>query len=215
MYRESAVGWVPREWEVRELDSAIRIVDCKHYTPKFVDNGFPFVRPRNVKLDGLDLSDIEFVTEPDYRLLTHKHEPRRGDIVFSRNASFGIPCFVDTDRKFAIGQDVVVMSETEAVSRFIYYALKSEVTIQQIESVSTGSTFGRINLAFIRKLRVPLPTPDEQLRIVTCLDSFEQQMESERQYVDMLRQAKAGLMQDLLTGRVRVKVDATDAFGSG
>jgi type I restriction enzyme S subunit len=179
-------------------------IDCKHYTPKFVAEGKAFIRPRNVKPDGLDFSDVDFVSDEDFFLLTDKHVPVVGDIVFSRNATFGIACYVDQPIPFAIGQDTVVMTHKSSNTYFIYYVLCSHLIEAQIMKVSSGSTFGRINLAFIRSLLVPSPEPAEQDAIVEKMITFDGQVKIEEARLMKLSQLKYGLMADLLTGRVRV-----------
>lgn len=213
LYKQSELGWIPKEWETMRLNDAIRIIDCKHYTPMFRPEGIAFIRPRNVKVVGLDFSDVEYVSAEDYRLLTDKHEPHKGDIVFSRNASFGVPCYIDHERPFAIGQDTVVMTETKADSKYIFYALLSAPTEMQVRRASTGSTFGRINLAFIRDLRIPLPPRGEQSQIAKLLDNLEARLKVEASSAEKLSTTKTGLMQDLLTGKVRVKVDEAEEIG--
>lgn len=209
LYHETPLGWIPKQWEVKPLDQHIRIIDCKHYTPAFQADGYAFVRPRNVKTDGLDLSSIDYVSEIDFALLTDVHRPRPGDIVFSRNASFGVPCYVETDVPFAIGQDVVVMTAKASDARFVFAALTANFVAQQIAKVSAGSTFGRINLAEIRKLLVPEPDGDEQVRIAERVWASDKQRRSLEDDLAKLRQQKQGLMQDLLTGRVPMKFCST------
>jgi type I restriction enzyme S subunit len=204
LYKDSPLGWIPREWRCDALDDAVRIIDCKHITPTYVEQGYPVVRPRNVKVDGLDLVNVEFVTASDFAAMTDVHAPRRGDIVLSRNASFGVPAFVDTDRPFAIGQDVIVMTRTLSNTRFLFYCLQSSLLSKQIDQRSAGSTFGRINLSDIRALFVPSPDLSEQTAIATRLRSVDERIESEEQGAAKLRTMKSGLMDDLLTGRVRV-----------
>lgn len=213
LYKQSELGWIPKEWETKRLNDAIRIIDCKHYTPMFRQEGVAFIRPRNVKVDGLDFSDVEYVSAEDYRLLTDKHVPHKGDIVFSRNASFGVPCYIDHDRSFAIGQDTVVMTETKANTKYIFYALLSAPTEMQVRRASTGSTFGRINLAFIRDLRIPLPPRGETSQIAKILDNLVARSKIEASSAEKLSIIKLGLMQDLLTGKVRVQVDEADEVG--
>src|SRR5208283_3436744 len=94
-FKDSPLGRIPAEWEVKTLAGIIEIIDCKHYTPAYVEEGIPVIRPRNIKDSGFDLSDLDYVTEDDYALLTDKHEPTHGDIIFSRNTSFGDPVYVD------------------------------------------------------------------------------------------------------------------------
>ena len=206
LYNDSSLGWIPKEWTVMPLDEHVRIIDCKHYTPAFQTEGFPFIRPRNVKVDGLDLQGVDYVSAEDFKTLTDVYQPRYGDIVFSRNASFGVPCYIDTDLQFAIGQDCVIMTAKASDTRFVFCALTNSITTAQIAKVSAGSTFGRINLGEIRKLLIPHPGKEEEQRIAA---RFFACGDLSRKLIDelaKLRQQKHGLMADLLTGRVRVKV---------
>lgn len=209
LYKESPLGWIPKEWGLKQLDQHVRIIDCKHYTPVFREEGFAFIRPRNVKVDGLDVSGVDFVSREDFEMLTEVHRPQRGDIVFSRNASFGVPCYIDTDIPFAIGQDCVVMTKKESDTKFVFCALTNNVTALQIARVSSGSTFGRINLGEIRKLLIPFPDGEEQERMAGRIHACDALVESHRQELIEQNQKKLGLMHDLLTGRVRVKIEET------
>ncbi|MGQ0555036.1 MAG: restriction endonuclease subunit S [Nitrospiraceae bacterium] len=206
LYKDSPLGWIPKEWEVKPLVEHVRIIDCKHYTPKFQTDGFPFIRPRNVKVDGLDLEGVDYVSEQDFQMLTDMHVPRLGDIVFSRNASFGVPCYIDTDLQFAIGQDCVIMTARTSDTRFVYSALINSNTASQIARVSSGSTFGRINLGEIRKLLIPHPGIEEERQIADRLFGCDKHCRMLKDELGKLGLQKHGLMHDLLTGRVRVKV---------
>jgi type I restriction enzyme S subunit len=67
-----------------------------------------------------------------------------------------------------------------------------------------GSTFGRINLGEIRKIKIGVAKPQEQIAITNCLDKAAQCQAGAREELEVLRGLKAGLMQDLLTGKVSV-----------
>lgn len=210
LYQETPIGWIPKEWEIMPLDEHVRIIDCKHYTPEFQSEGIPFIRPRNIKVDGLDLTSLDYVSAHDYQILTDIYRPRCGDIVFSRNASFGVPCYIDTDIQFAIGQDCVIMTTKTSDTRYIFCALTNSITASQIAKVSGGSTFGRINLGEIRKLMIPYPGREEEHRIADRLFVHSDVSKSLKDELAKLHQQKLGLMHDLLTGCVRVKSAETD-----
>ena len=99
-FQDSPLGRIPKEWQLQHLDDVVRIIDCEHYTPKFVREGKAFIRPRNVKPEGLDFSDVDYITDEDFALLTDKYAPNVGDIDFfsQRNvrSSFlrGLSCTV-------------------------------------------------------------------------------------------------------------------------
>jgi type I restriction enzyme S subunit len=105
------------------------------------------------------------------------------------------------------------MTETKANTKYIFYALLSAPTEMQVRRASTGSTFGRINLAFIRDLRIPLPPRGETSQIAKILDNLVARSKIEASSAEKLSIIKLGLMQDLLTGKVRVQVDEADEVG--
>ncbi|MBU1101428.1 MAG: restriction endonuclease subunit S [Bacteroidetes bacterium] len=207
LYKETTIGWIPKEWDVNPLNNEVRIIDCKHLTPSYKDSGIPVIRPRNINDDGLDFADVEYVDYKTYLQMTDIHKPGKADIVYSRNASFGIPCYVETEEEFAIGQDVVVMTKKKSNTRFIYYVLKSNIIMKQIMRLFAGSTFGRINLGDIRELRTPIPPINQQHLIIGRLTRVDGLINHEKEKHNKLIKKKFGLMHDLLTGKVSVKVN--------
>lgn len=215
LYHQTELGWLPLGWEVEKLDDLVRVIDCKHFTPNYVDEGYPILRPRNVKSDGLDFVNVDYVTETDFRAMTDVYRPRRGDIIFSRNASFGVSSRVETDVEFAIGQDVIVMASKRCDLGFIFHALRSDSIFEQIAKVSSGSTFGRINLAEIRKLKVAVAKPMEQNSIADRLDKAAQCRADLIEEIELFRRLRSGLMEDLLTGKVPVTPLLENRKGEG
>jgi type I restriction enzyme S subunit len=204
-FKDSPLGRIPVDWDLKFLGSIVHIIDCKHYTPKYVNEGIPIIRPRNIKDSGFDLSNLDFVSENDYQLLTDKHQPRDGDIVFSRNGSFGVPVYVNGVGRFCIGQDVVIMKWKSVNTQFLYYELKSANIVQQITNLSGGSTFGRIDLSAIRNLLVIFPINEiEQVEISKRLSLCDRKINTLCQDHAKLCLIKSGLMRDLLTGKRRV-----------
>jgi len=210
LYQESAIGWIPQTWVLSTLDQEVRIIDCKHVTPIYCDDGYPIIRPRNIRSDGLDFENVDYISPCDFKKLTDIHAPKKGDIIYSRNASFGIPCYVETEREFAIGQDVVVMTQITTDTKYIYYLLKSDLIWSQISRLFAGSTFSRINLGDIREFLIPVPREHEQIEIAVRLSSIDEKIDREIEKKNKSYKLKAGLMHDLLTGKVPVKVNPSE-----
>jgi type I restriction enzyme S subunit len=206
-FKMTEIGEVPEEWEVTCLEEVARVVDCKHRTPTYVRDGYPVVRPRDVKESGLDLDACAKTSEADFLDLSEKHRPSVGDIVYSRNATFGVASLVTTDRPFTIGQDVCLILATKLASTFLWWSLNAPVVRAQLGLLVAGSTFQRINLANIRKLWVPLPARKEQEQISEALNRIESRMRNEVLLRDSQVNLKSSLMSVLLTGEVRVKPD--------
>ncbi|MXZ53034.1 MAG: hypothetical protein F4Z34_07615 [Acidimicrobiaceae bacterium] len=148
-----------------------RVIDCKHRTPVYVDEGYPVVSPGDAMPGRLDLSRAHrFVDEADYRdLAAGARRPTRGDIIYSRNASIGIASYVDTDTPFCMGQDVCLITSDNMDQLFLMYVLNS-VGLDQLEIQKIGSTFSRVNISQIREILVPVPDRDEQQTLSRRID---------------------------------------------
>ncbi|MGB2247589.1 MAG: restriction endonuclease subunit S [Alcanivorax sediminis] len=206
-FKDSPVGRIPEEWDVVELARIARVIDCKHATPKYFSEGYPVVKPGNIKEGNIDIAGCSLTDKDGFDDLNENHKPRKGDTVYSRNQTYGIGAFVHKDLDFAIGQDVCVIHPTDCEPKFIFYAVNAPVVRDQVELLAAGSTFKRINLGSIRNLLVPVPAREEQKRISLILSSVDRNLLLIEQRLSCVTDIKKALMQDLLTGKVRVNVD--------
>jgi len=176
-------------------------VDCKHRTPEYVDEGIPVVSPGDATPGRLDLSVCtRFVTREDFEDLAEgDRRPRRGDIVYSRNASIGIASYVGGDDEFTMGQDVCVIRSSTQDQRFLTYVLNT-LGMDQLEEQKLGSTFSRINVSQILGLSIPCPPAERQSAIADALDSAS---ERNSQAVDII-----ALATGLLVERRRAVISA-------
>jgi type I restriction enzyme S subunit len=164
---------LPKGWKLQPLAQVAQVIDCKHRTPVYTDEGYPVVRPRDVRETGICLEQCLRTSHEEYKDLTEKRQPQPGDIVYSRNATFGVASLVDTQASFAIGQDVCLIVPENVDSRYLYRLLNAPFVKQQLGLVISGSTFKRINLLEIRKLQILLPSLEEQRRIAAILDKAD------------------------------------------
>jgi type I restriction enzyme S subunit len=101
-------------------------------------------------------------------------------------------------------------------TKYLFFALKSDGVVSQITNVSGGSTFGRIDLAAIRSLRIMHPSNEhEQHAIAVRLDSCVTVIKQLGCQLNRYRSLKTALMQDLLTGKVRVTPLLTEPQEAG
>ena len=166
--------WIPQvgtDWEVLPLKRRWRIIDCKHRTPTYVDSGYPVISPGDITPGRLDLSKANrFVDKDDYYDLADTlRRARRGDIVYSRNASIGIAAYVDTDEKFTMGQDVCRITSQGQDQLFLTYFLNT-TALAQLGSLQIGSTFTRVNIGTLLELSVACPPHEEQRLLATEMD---------------------------------------------
>ena len=88
---------------------------------------------------------------------------------------------------------------------YLYWAL-AQIT-KQVESDDHGaSALVHMKMSEIEKFHVPLPPKKEQRQIEKVFLTFDHKITAQVKELEVLQQMKKGLMQDLLTGKVRVKV---------
>lgn len=93
-------------------------------------------------------------------------------------------------------------------NRYLLWAIRSNLVQSLIDARTKGSTFNEITLGTLRKVPIPYPERlDEQQEIAEKLDKITEKLEQESAYLTELEALKRGLMQDLLTGKVRVNPD--------
>jgi type I restriction enzyme S subunit len=92
--KDSGVEWlgeVPEGWDVGALKHFSRIVDCKHVTATFVEDGYPVVSIREVQSRYVDIANANRTDRLGYEsLISDGRLPRMGDLIISRNATLGL-----------------------------------------------------------------------------------------------------------------------------
>ncbi|MFL2529873.1 MAG: restriction endonuclease subunit S [Candidatus Azotimanducaceae bacterium] len=126
-----------------------------------------------------------------------------GFVFVSRDASVGRSAITKTP--MAVSQHFIGWTCGPSLNNhFLYYFLQRHKP--QFERIAVGSTIKTIGLGYFKKLRIPVPPLDEQELIAERLLMMDKQEWEAQATLKQLRQTKAGLLQDLLTGTVRVSV---------
>jgi len=201
-YKETEIGVIPVEWDVKTLVEVSKIVDSLHLTPSFVDNGISMVRVSDIKLGNLNLDDTLKVSEDTFITFTKNYTPKMGDIVLSRVGSYGVSSYVSTNEPFCMGQNTVVINPL-INNRFIYYILNSNKIFKQIEIASYGSGYKSLSLKNIKDLRIPLPPLKEQEKIADILSTADDKIDAIASQIEKAETLKKGLQQKLLTEGIK------------
>ena len=220
--KPSGVEWfdaVPSHWGRGPLKRFWFVVDCKHVTVPFLDEGIPIASIMEVRSFDLDLSKALRTSEEYCNLMVEGgRRPRRGDVIYCRNtANTGTSAFVGTDELMALGQDVCLIRSPGNCGRYLNYILHSGFMAAQLATLMIGSTFKRINVADIRELLVPCPPPDEQAGIARYLDSktaeFELLTAEAQRAIDLLQERRTALISAAVTGQIDVRELAGEVAG--
>jgi type I restriction enzyme S subunit len=214
LYKESALGWIPKEWEIESVAKACSdVVDCPHSTPNFEDQGVLVARTMNIK-DGLFLDGLASrVSERQYRERIARLEPQAGDVIFTREAPVGEAFVIPSGMKICLGQRVMLLrpKDRRMIGEYLLAQIYSGTVKDRIAALTSGTTNPHLNVAEVKDFEIPLPPFVEQQGIAERLRGLESRLQSEARDQQKLELLKSGLMDDLLTGRVRVTplLDAT------
>lgn len=209
-FKDSPVGRIPASWECSDLSTVLElIVDCEHKTAPYVEiSEFLVVRTSNVRDGELVFEDMRCTDLNSYQMWTQRAVPKHRDILFTREAPAGESCMVPEGLKLCMGQRMVLLrpDKKRVLAEFLSLLLNSDIGKQAIYDLSIGTTVMRINIEDIKKIPCLLPTLDEQEKINQCIGSVSWALSNTRQQLRQVINIKQALMQDLLTGKVRVTV---------
>ncbi|MDA7459363.1 restriction endonuclease subunit S, partial [Planktomarina temperata] len=111
--------------------------------------------------------------------------------------------------KHAVGQRVITISPKRTIfsSIFLCYFLQGAMFQKQIIDASTGSTVTGVKQSTLRNALTLVPPLDEQEEISNIIKSIDGKMKWVTAKLSQTQSLKKSLMQDLLTGKVRVQVN--------
>jgi len=207
LYKESPLGWIPKEWEVVRLDS-IAEVDRGKFTvrprndPRFYGGPYPFIQTGDVALAGGRTLNSYSQSLNELGLSVSRLFPS-GAIMVTIAANIADTCILGIPM-CAPDSLVGVQPKTREDAKFIELSIRRRKV--WLEACAPQTAQRNINLEDLRPLLISWPDSLERLRISERYEVNDAAIVSCETQVHKLRQQKQGLMQDLLTGRVRVKV---------
>ena len=207
LYKESVLGWIPDDWCFGPIEQFLdRIIDYRGKTPEKTERGIPLITARNVRLGYVDPEPREFISEESFSRWMTRGIPKKGDVLFTTEAPLGnVGQIVTTDRLAFAQRMIILQAGVGLVDRFLKHTLLSQAFRRRLFAFGSGSTVEGIQQSTFRRIEICVPTSiNEQALIVERLDAFELRVEAESQHLAKAHAVKAGLMDDLLTGRVRV-----------
>jgi len=188
------------------------VIDFRGKTPlkigmEWGGGNIPALSANNVEMGRINFSkETYYGSEKLYRRWMTKGNCAKGDIIITMEAPLGNVAQLPDDRKYILSQRVLLLkARPERVfNDFLKHELMSTGFQSQLAQNATGTTAKGIQQAKLMKLLVPLPPFSEQVTVAEALDAHDALIRAEEAYRDKLAQVKRGLMEDLLTGRVRV-----------
>jgi len=214
-FKDSPLGQIPVEWEVVELGyytkkgrGGIQIgpFGSQLHANDYVDEGTPIITVEHLIDYRISHHNLPKVSMED-RIRLSKYLLLEGDSVFSRVGAID-RCSYTTKKESGwlfSGRCLRVRPGKLLNSKFLTYILNTYQPINWILNNAVGSTMKCLNTNILSKTRIAIPIEtSEQSRIAPALSAVDEAIEKEEAYKNKLLAIKRGLMEDLLSGEVRV-----------
>ena len=210
-FKQTKVGKIPEEWKVIKLGKIVPydkpitygIVQAGSHVP----NGVPYIRSGDLNNPAIEINSL-LKTSEEIAQKYKRSEIGVGDIIFSLIGNIGVTKVVPPEliRANLTQGTARITCRPGIFNQYLNLALQSPNVNKRINAVAKGSTFNEISLEELRKLMVPIPDINEQYKIAEILIEIDTNIEKESNHLEQLKLLKKGLMQVLLTGKLRVTV---------
>ncbi|MDA1052442.1 MAG: restriction endonuclease subunit S [Planctomycetota bacterium] len=159
-------------WDTQSLVSLCSLFfDSAHRTPKYQDEGIPALRPRDVVNRKLDLTGARRVSAAEYKIQSKRHKPNAGDIVYSRELSYGWAAMLPESPHVCLSQGMCVFRPNDDLDgNYLLYVLNGPLGRDQAHRAAVGASHPHINLGGIKSYRIPFPPLKVQRRITKEFD---------------------------------------------
>lgn len=161
-----------------------------------------------VKIGDVD-EGAKYITSTQERIIpegkSRSREVHKGDFILSNSMSFGRPYILKVDGCIHDGWLTIQDYQDTFDTDFLYYMLSSEVVFNQYVSMAAGSSVQNLNKEKVAavKLFYP-PSKTEQTAIANVLSDMDTEISALETKLAKYRKLKTGMMQQLLTGKVRL-----------
>ncbi|MEX9786788.1 restriction endonuclease subunit S [Providencia manganoxydans] len=174
-YRDQLLSFEEGEVEWKTLLEVCDYVDYRGKTPQKIASGIFLVTAKNIRMGYIDYeASQEFIDENDYSLVMRRGIPKLGDVLITTEAPCGFVAQVDREN-IALAQRVIKYrsKDSRLSNSFLKHYLLGGHFQKKLHSAATGSTVKGIKGSKLHQLTIPIPSEDEQARIVSILDKFD------------------------------------------
>ena len=161
---------------IEKLENIVEIYLGLTYTPNYVNSGIKFISAQNTSSDFLDLKNVKYISEDEYKKSTSNAKPKRGDVLFTRvGSNLGHPVIVNTDEPLCIFVSLgfIRVNKEKVLNSYIKHWMNTDFFWDQIRKNVHGSAKVNLNTGWLRNFEISLPPLEEQERIVKILDKFD------------------------------------------
>jgi len=203
-FKETEIGEIPKEWEVRKIEDVFEIIRGVSFTSSdvfsnYFNNAVALLRANNINIDGsLVLDDLMFVPIDFVR---EEQLLRKFDLVVV--ASSGNKDLVgkftqinDIPYKLTFGAFNFCLRPIAIDKIFAKFVISSKIVKNQLEEVVDGTNINNLKKSDLGKFRIVFPPLPEQSRIATVLSWFDDLIENKKKQNEILEKTAMAIFKN-------------------
>ncbi len=212
-FKKSEVGEIPVEWKVDKISNLVNHLKSGLSRSLKEENvGIPCIRSNNIKDNKLDLNDLKYWYEKDDKGANiEDYILKDGDIIINfinSMSQIGKGCIFnrgDLRSIYTTNLLRIQVDNTKMINKFFNYYIQTERYKREVMLI-TKPAVNQASFTTVeyKAIKFPVPRLDEQIQIVNILSSVDTQISEYENKKLKLEELKKGLMQQLLTGKIRV-----------
>jgi type I restriction enzyme S subunit len=205
-YKKTEIGIIPESWEVKSIGDITVEHKQGYYTEEqYTNQGCYLIRITDLNNPRIDFEDMPKVRVSD---TTYKqYEVIEGDFLFARSGAIGRYGIFEKNYPCSIFASYLIrfrFNKEMANMYFIGHFYSSNYSVSQLNAITQGSTNININAENIKAIKIPIPPLLEQTGIANALTDMDNLISSIERLIAKKQIIKQGVMQELLTGKIRL-----------
>ena len=177
-----------------------KINDGTHCSPESFDKGdYMYITAKNIKQNGLDLSNVTYVSEKVHKPIYQRCNPEFGDILYIKDgATTGIATINTMKNEFTLLSSVALLKYDRSLINgyYLIHLLNSKEMYSKIRKNMGGAAITRLTIAKIKKIKVIVPPIDLQNQFADFVQKVDKSREAVKKSLEKTQQLYDSLMQE-------------------
>lgn len=204
-YKKTEIGEIPEDWELKKMDEVATVDPDSLGANTVPDYEFRYISIENVEKGSLlGHSEQIFRTAPSRA----RKRIKKGDVLFCtvRPNLQSHLLFSDESDDWVCSTGFCILRSQKDFSspEFVFFQVFAPVITKQVEALIAGSNYPAISSRDVRTLIIPFPSLPEQRAIAEVLSDMDAEIAALERRRAKTQALKQGMMQELLTGRIRL-----------
>ena len=207
-YKDSTVGIIPQEWEVKALGYAYKLQGGYAFKSElFADSGIPIVRISNLPMDSNTVDIADCVYYPNTESVKEQFVIKQGMLLIAMSgATTGKTAVYNSQNSSYLNQRVGMFcsKNNDITYNYLLQLVQSPLYFNALKPLLIAGAQPNIAPSDVENMKFPVPPLAEQRKIAGILGVWDEAIEKQSRLIEKLELRKRALMQRLLTGRTRL-----------